>query len=78
MAAEIKPESPFVWFTLARAQARTGRAGRAVESLERAIEAGFSDAALLEEHADLEVLRDEEGFRRLLPVLEGSRGAEGP
>jgi tetratricopeptide (TPR) repeat protein len=78
VAVEIKPESPLVWFTLARAQARTGREGKAVESLERAIEAGFSDAALLEEQADLEALRDEEGFRGLLETLRRSRGEQRP
>ena len=72
MAAEIKPESPYVWITLARAQARTGREGRAIESLERAVETGFSDAAFLEEHADLEPLRGEERFQRLIRALRDS------
>ncbi len=70
IATKIKPESPYVWFTLARAQARTGRKGSAVKSLERAVGAGLADAALLLENTDLESLRDNKDFRQLIRELE--------
>ena len=70
IATKIKPASPYVWFTLARAQARTGRKGSAVKSLERAVEAGLTDAALLLENTDLESLRDNKDFRQLIRELE--------
>ena len=49
-----------------------GRKGNAVESLERAVEMGLTDVALLEENADLESLRDHKGFRRLMEKLENT------
>jgi tetratricopeptide (TPR) repeat protein len=70
IASRIKPESAYVWFSLARAQALAGRAGNAVKSLERAVEAGLTDADLLKENADLESLRDKKEFRRLIQELE--------
>jgi poly(3-hydroxybutyrate) depolymerase len=70
IASRIKPESVYVWFSLARAQALAGRTGNAVKSLERAVEAGLTDADLIKESADLESLRDKKEFRRLIQELE--------
>ena len=73
IAAKIKPESAYVWFSLARAQALIGRKGNAVKSLERAVEVGLTDADLIKENADLESLRDHKGFRRLIQALENNQ-----
>lgn len=74
IATRIKPESPYVWFSLARAQALAGRKGNAVKSLERAVKAGLTDVDLIKENADLESLRDKEEFRRLIQDLEKATG----
>ncbi len=69
VASEIRPEDSQIWYHLAAAQARAGRKKPALDALEHAIDAGFSDRARLETDADLASLRREPGFPRLVARL---------
>jgi predicted esterase len=69
VAAEATPENPEAWYGLARARARVGWKKDALEALERAVEAGFSDAARIESDADLAPLHGEAGYRTIVVRL---------
>jgi predicted Zn-dependent protease len=69
VAAEVHPERPQVWYDLACARAQAGWKREALQALERAVEAGFSDAAWMEADADLATLRGEAAYRALLARL---------
>jgi tetratricopeptide (TPR) repeat protein len=69
VATEIKPESPQAWYNLACAQARAGRRKEAFEDLRAAIGRGFRDRTLLESDSDLESLRGDEEFRRIIDLV---------
>ncbi|MCP3956314.1 MAG: hypothetical protein GY719_00525 [bacterium] len=71
VASEIRPERPDIWYNLACAQARSGSRKKALTALEQALDAGFGDAEKLASDSDLESLRGEEGFRRLVARLGG-------
>lgn len=47
-AALLRPENAMVWYSLAKAHAAAGNTNSALNALERAIEAGFRDAAAAE------------------------------
>jgi predicted esterase len=72
IAGEIAPERADVWYNLACALAQTGSRTKAVEALERAVAAGFSDPRQLESDPDLEPLRRSADFRALVARLGGS------
>jgi predicted esterase len=74
VAAEIRPESPAVWYRLAQSWAKAGSKTRAIDALERAVENGFKDAARLESDPDLEPLRGEAGFGSLLEKIRAKAG----
>jgi predicted esterase len=74
VAAEIDPQSPRVSYRLAGVDARSGESGKAIENLQRAVEAGFRDFGRLEEDPDFESLREQPAFRRWLAQARG--GAE--
>ncbi len=69
IASEIRPENAYVWYSLARAQARAGNEGSAVKSLRRAVENGLSDIAQLKEDPDLESLQGRKDFLELLAEM---------
>jgi len=56
----------FVQYTIASAFARWGKADSALDALASALDAGFSDVSLLSTDSDLESLRDEPQFARIL------------
>ncbi|MBV8200617.1 MAG: hypothetical protein JOZ15_08330 [Acidobacteria bacterium] len=66
IAAEIEPEDPEAWYKLAAAQARRGSRQRALETLQRAVAAGWSDRPALESDLDFAPLHGEAGWQRLL------------
>jgi predicted esterase len=74
VAAEIDPESPRVPYRLASVAARSGLSARAMEDLQRAVDAGFRDFGRLEGDPDFAALRDEPAFRQWLAGARG--GAE--
>jgi tetratricopeptide (TPR) repeat protein len=71
VAAEIKPDEPYVWYGLARAQARGGQKSEALKALRRAVRAGFRDAEALRHEPDFDALRKERGYEEILAGLAG-------
>jgi predicted esterase len=65
VAAEAVPRSPGVDYNIACAYARSGRAKEALAALRRAVEKGFTDAALLKSDPDLDSLRELPEFQQL-------------
>jgi hypothetical protein len=62
----IRDQNPVVWYNLACARARLGKAPSAVEALEQALDRGFSNPELLQTDRDLDSLRQRDDFRALL------------
>jgi len=69
VAAEVRPEDPSVWYNLACDRAQAGWKRDALQALERAVAAGFTDAARIESDPDLAPLHGEAGYRELLGRL---------
>jgi hypothetical protein len=64
--ALIKPGEPGVLYNLACSLALTGNHGEALDTLSRAVEAGYSDFRHMSEDCDLAPLRNEERFLSLI------------
>ena len=62
----LAPESSHGWYNLACALARQGKRADAIAELRKAVERGFDDAVHMRLDEDLETLRNEEAFARLL------------
>ncbi len=69
VAAALRPEDAQVWYRLAAAQSRAGRRRPAVDSLRRALEAGFTDGPRLDGDADFDRVREDADFRGLAARL---------
>ena len=72
VATKIGPPRPFVLYNLASAQARLGKRKRALEALEQAVEAGYSNAEYLEQDQDLESLRKLPDYQKLIARLKAA------
>lgn len=70
VAAEIQPENPAVWVSRASVYARKGDRRKALADLRRAVDAGWTDAALLEKHEAFAPLRNEEEYRKIVAGLK--------
>jgi hypothetical protein len=66
LAVHIKPGSPYVLYNLACAQARTGATRAALDTLGRAVDAGFRDRAHIENDPDLASLRKRKELDEIL------------
>jgi hypothetical protein len=66
VATEAAPTRPIHWYNLACAQARVGARREAIDSLERAVAAGFEDRARMASDEDLASLREDARFQALL------------
>jgi dienelactone hydrolase len=71
LAVKIRPDSPGLFYNLACAYALGGRKGDAIVALKRAIANGFADVAALETDRDLDALRSEAAFQRIVADLKG-------
>jgi len=69
IATEIHPERPRGWIDLAANRARLGRKSLAVAALERAISAGYTDAAALRSDERFADLRETPEFSRVLEKM---------
>ena len=74
VACRIEPDDPVLWYNHACALSLAGRRTPALDALERAVETGFADAALMRSDADLEAVRDSDRFRALMAAVEQRSG----
>ena len=76
VGAEIHPEEPGPWVSIAAIHARKGKAGRkkALEALRTAADKGLADPAALDREAFNDLRQDEE-FRRILARVAGRKSA---
>jgi len=68
--AAMRPDSARAEYLLARACARAGNSQEALEALQRAVAKGFTDAAALRSEADLDSIRREATFQRILESIK--------
>jgi dienelactone hydrolase len=72
VAAEIRPENWRVHYELACAYALGGAKKKAIDSLKKAVEKGLSDAAELDRNPQLDSIREEAEYRKLVEGLKKS------
>jgi dienelactone hydrolase len=70
---QIRPDNPQAYFHLARAYCRSGRKKEAIAALRDAVARGYKDIAALESNPDLESLRQEPAFRKIVEDLAKRR-----
>jgi len=73
VATEATPERAAYWYNLACVQARLGGRRHALDALERAVAAGYSDRAGMATDDDLASLREEERFKALVRAPAAER-----
>src|SRR5215475_8852997 len=66
LAAEIRPDNPQIFFSLARACALGGDKKQALEALKKAVELGFTNADEIAGNADFASIRNEAAYKRLI------------
>jgi pimeloyl-ACP methyl ester carboxylesterase len=66
LAAEIRPDNPQIFFSLARACALGGDKKQALEALKKAVELGFTNADEIAGNADFASIRNEASYKRLI------------
>jgi hypothetical protein len=68
--AEVMPDNWRVLYNLACAYALGGDRGRAIEALNNSVRKGFSSGSELENNHQLDSIRNESGFKRILEGLK--------
>jgi predicted esterase len=68
--AELMPDNWRLLYNLACAYALKGDKRRAIETLNKAVQKGFKNAAELERNAQLDAIRDEAGFKKIIEGLK--------
>jgi hypothetical protein len=71
-AAGSEPDSERHLYNLACVLARCGRVAEALETLEAAVDRGWTDADWMEKDGDLESLRDQGRYKALLEKIRTS------
>jgi len=66
LAAEIRPDNPQVFFTLARACALGGEKRQALEALKKAVELGFMNVDEIVGNPDFASIRNEAAYQQLI------------
>jgi predicted Zn-dependent protease len=66
LAAEIRPDNPQIFYSLARACALGGDKKQALEALKKAVELGFTNADEIAGNADFASIRNEAAYKRLI------------
>lgn len=70
--ARLRPRDPLVYYNLACSYSLLGKIDTALDTLDKAIDLGYNDLMHLENDSDLDRLRDEEGYRKLIDRLKKS------
>jgi predicted esterase len=72
VAAEIHPDNPAIWVSIAKTNARKGKAGRkrALEALEKAVELGWTDRARIDEEPLFDDLRQDKRFQEIMGKIK--------
>jgi tetratricopeptide (TPR) repeat protein len=70
IAAEVSPESPYVWYSRAEAYARKGDRKRAFADLQQAVDKGWKDLPSLQRSEAFAPLRQDPEYQRLTAALE--------
>lgn len=68
--AELMPDNWRLLYNLACAYALKGDKRRAIETLNKAVKKGFTNAAELERNDQLDAIREEDGFKKLVEGLK--------
>jgi dienelactone hydrolase len=68
----VRPGDPTALYNLACARAQTGRTRKALDALEAAVAAGFGNLAHIGQDTDLDPIRDEPRFEKIVGGLAGS------
>lgn len=69
IAAEIRPESPEIWYEIAASYARKGTKKKALENLRKAVDLGWADLPRLEGEAAFAGLRQEKGYQEVVAEI---------
>ncbi len=77
-AAEFEEVRTVSLYNLACAKAMSGDTQGAIEALNKAVEAGFSDAGQLELDTDFASVREDDGFRAIQRAMAAKPAAAGP
>jgi predicted esterase len=73
VAVQVAPErAGVIWYNFACLQAQSGDKKGSLAALRNATESGFRDVALMEKDPDLEGLRGEEGYRKIVEQIKKS------
>src|SRR5262245_7653310 len=76
LAAEIRPDNPQIFFSLARACALGGDKRKALEALKKAIELGFTNADEIAGNADFASIRNEAAYKQLIEDIRRKAQSE--
>ena len=68
---QLKPDNFEIYFHIARAYSLEGRKKKSIEALKDAISRGFTDASILQNSRDFELLRNEREFQTIIEDLNG-------
>ncbi|RKX32466.1 MAG: hypothetical protein DRP22_02240 [Verrucomicrobia bacterium] len=71
------PSDPFAWYNLACSYALVGNRDGAMSALKRAVDLGYDDFEWAQEDSDLESLRKDPEFGRLLEQMKLVRSRQG-
>ena len=66
--ARINPEDELTHYNLACACSLAGKPEKALEALEKSVEAGFNDPDHMENDEDLDPIRKLDGYKRILQL----------
>ena len=69
VATQVAPDNPRLFYNLACALSRGGRRSDALAALKTAVDKGFADLTSLETDSDLDQIRKEAAFQRMLASL---------
>jgi len=72
-ATLLRPNLPAPWYDLASVYSRVGEKTKALQALESAVQNGMNDVEFIEKDADLDAIRNEPAYARLIEKLKKDR-----